>query len=375
MPQQSDLYNILGVSRDASEDEIRKAYRKLAHKYHPDKTGGDKAAEEKLKEINAAYDILKNAEKRARYDRFGQAGDPFGGHDPFSGGSSGGFEAPFDDLVDMLFGGRRSRGRARGRAAVPGNDIEIHLRVTLKEAALGCKKELRFDRAEICGECRGSGAAPGTKPDVCAHCQGAGQVRMSQGFFSVTRTCPRCRGTGTTLSDPCHRCQGNGRVRARRDLSVDVPPGVDTGSRMRLGGEGEPGEGGGPRGDLYVFIEVEADDVFERDGVNIVCEVPITFAQAALGATIRVPTLTGEAEVKVSPGTQSGALLRLRGLGLPDVHGYRQGDQIVRLHVETPGKLSKRQKELLEEFQEASNHRTYPLHRRFLNRVKRFQRD
>lgn len=375
MPQHRDLYEILGVSRSATDQEIRKAYLKLAHKYHPDKTGGDKAAEEKLKEINGAYDILKNSDKRAQYDQFGEGGGPFAGHSPFTGGFGGagggsGFEAPFDDLFDMLFGGR-SRGRgAGGRGAVPGNDIETRVRMSLKEAALGCKKQLRFDRMELCGECHGSGAAPGAKSETCANCRGSGQVRMAQGFFSVARPCPRCRGAGTIISSPCHRCSGAGRIRSRRDLSVDVPPGVDTGSRLRLSGEGEPGEGGGPRGDLYILIEVEPDEVFVRDGINIVCEVPISFPQAALGASIRVPTLTGEAELKIAPGTQSGALLRLRGLGMPDVHGYRQGDEIVRIHVETPERLSKRQREILQEFQELSNNRTYPLYQRFIDKLK-----
>jgi len=239
--------------------------------------------------------------------------------------------------------------------------------------ALGTKQKVRFDRVDLCAECQGSGAAPGSNPQTCPNCQGAGQVRTSQGFFTVTRPCPRCHGTGTIISNPCPRCNGKGRVRTRREVSVDVPPGVDTGSRLRVAGEGEPGEGGGPRGDLYIFIEVTPDEIFERDGTTIICAVPISFPQAALGATIRVPTLTGEAELKIPPGTQSGAMLRLRGLGLPDIHGYRQGDQIVRINVETPARLSRQQRELLQQFQDLSDSRTYPIYRRFIDNLKRFQ--
>lgn len=373
MARQKDLYDLLGVKRDATEQELRKAYLKLAHQYHPDKTGGDKPAEDKLKEINAAYDILKNKEKRAQYDQFGSMGDPFSGAGaggPFrTGGHSGDFEAPFDDLFDVLFG----RGRGRRNAAMPGNDIEYRLRVSLKEAATGIKKEVSFDRMEACGECHGSGGAPGSNRQTCPNCQGSGQVRTSQGFFTVSRPCPRCRGAGSTISNPCHRCSGSGRARATPRVSVDIPAGVDSGMRLRLTGEGEPGENGGPRGDLYIFIEVEHDEMFEREGTTITCEVPISFPHAAIGTTIRVPTLFGEAELKVPPGTQSGALLRLRGLGLPDIHGYRQGDQIVRVRVETPVKLSRRQRELLEEFQETSDVKSYPLYHRFLDNLKRFR--
>ena len=226
---------------------------------------------------------------------------------------------------------------------------------------------------ETCGECHGTGAAGGKQAEPCPECHGTGQVRVSQGFFSVTRTCTRCRGTGAHIANPCRRCSGGGHVRSTRELSVDVPAGIDTGQRLRLSGEGEPGLGGGPRGDLYVRIEIEPDDIFERDGNTILCEVPISFPEAALGATLRVPTLTGEAELRVAPGTQSGALLRLRGLGMPDVRGYRQGDQIVRIQVETPSRLSKRQRELLDEFERESNSKTYPIHLRFLDKLKGFQ--
>jgi molecular chaperone DnaJ len=359
MPQ--DYYDILGVSRDASQDEIRTAYRKLAHKYHPDKTGGDQEAEEKLKEINEAYDILKNKEKRAKYDQFGSAG-PGAGFGGFDGAS------PFDDIFDAFFGG--AGGRARGPRAMAGDDLEYPLRITLREAAFGCKKRIRFHRMETCGQCNGSGAAKGSEPEACRQCGGAGQVRMSQGFFSVTRTCPNCHGTGRIITSPCGDCSGIGTIRTERELSVELPAGVNSGSRLRVTGEGEPGRNGGPRGDLYVYVEVEADEVFERDGNDIIAEVPISFTQAVLGATIRVPSLEGEVDVKVPPATQSGTVFRLRGKGLPDIRGYRTGDQLVRVEVETPTKLSREQKDLLKRFEELSSAKTYPLRERFLERLK-----
>jgi molecular chaperone DnaJ len=371
---QIDLYEILGVSREASQEEIRKAYLKLAHKYHPDKTGGDKPAEEKLKEVNAAYDILKNPEKRSHYDRFGSTnGQPFseGGFGGFGGGAGGGFEAPFEDFFDMLFG----QGSKRRGGGQPGSDLELRLSITLEDAAFGVKKTVSFKRRESCGDCKGTGAAPGSKAETCSQCNGAGQVRASHGFFSVTRPCPRCQGTGRVISKPCRRCSGNGQVAATRELSVDVPAGVDTGSRLRVTGEGEAGTGGGPRGDLYIHIEVEPHEFFRRDGPTIFCEVPISFAQAALGATLHVPTLEGGAEVKIPAGTQSGTQFRLRGIGLPDLRGYRQGDQIVVVQVETPTRLSKKQRELLEEFEHLGDTKTYPLHERFLDLLKKLRKE
>lgn len=377
MAPQRDYYEILGVPRGATEQEMRKAYLKLAHKYHPDKTGGDKKAEEKLKEINAAYDTLKNPEKRARYDRFGHAAEQFGaggepgfGHEGFgfeAGG--GGFEAPFEDLFDALFGASR-QGRGRRRAVAPGHDLEYSVSITLREAAFGAKKKVRFNRRETCTDCSGSGAAPGSTPQTCPTCGGAGQVRRSQGFFSVSQACPRCRGSGQIVSNPCAKCSGAGYVTGSREISIDIPAGIDTGQRLRLASEGEPGMNGGPPGDLYIAVEVRPDEIFTREGNDIVCEIPVGFTQAALGATIRVPTLKSEAELKIPPGTQSGNSLRLHGMGMPDIHGYRHGDQIVRVQVETPIKLTKEQKELLRQFEEASNAQTYPLHRRFIEKIK-----
>lgn len=357
-----DFYKLLGVARDSSEDEIRKAYRKLAHKYHPDKTGGDVAAEDKLKKINEAYDILKNKEKRSQYDRFGQVGDS-----GFGGGM--GAASPFDDIFDAFFSGG-SRGRSGARAPLSGDDLEFHTTISLREAATGAEKKVRFKRRENCGECGGSGAARGSRPEICSQCNGAGQVRMAQGFFSITRTCPKCRGGGQVIKDLCRKCRGAGMVAGERELGIKFPPGIDTGSRLRMHGEGEPGKNGGPRGDLYVFIEVEEDEIFERDGTDILCEVPISFSQVILGTTIRVPTLNGEVELKIPAGTQSGTIFKLRGMGMPDLRGYHTGDQMVRIQVETPTKLSREQKELIKRFEELSGAKAYPLRKRFMDKIK-----
>ena len=373
MPGQRDYYEILGVVHDATEDEIRKAYRKLAHKYHPDKTGGDKKAEDKLKEINAAYNTLRNPEKRSKYDQFGEAGDQFGGAGGFGGpggfgGNASGFGGAFEDIFDAFF--NQGTGTRRRSNVVHGNDLEYRVRITLKQAAFGAKKKISFKRKENCSECNGSGAAPGSSPEICRDCGGNGEVRLTQGFFSVTRTCPHCRGAGRVITSPCKRCSGSGVVDTKRDLSLDIPPGVDTGARLRVGGEGEPGRGGGARGDLYILIEVELDEMFTREGNSIICEVPISFIEASMGKTIRVPTLKGEADLKIPAGTQSGTLFKLRSLGIPDLRGYSQGDQIIKIQVETPTKLNKEQKELLKRFEELSDTKTYPLHKRFMDKLK-----
>lgn len=367
-----DYYSLLGVPRSATEDEIRTAYRKLAHQYHPDKTGGDKAAEDKLKGINEAYDVLKNKEKRQRYDQFGEAGAGAGfggGGGGFQGfGGGGGAGSPFDDIFDAFFGG--GGGRRGGARPTQGDDLEYRLTITLRDAAFGVKKTLEFPRQENCNTCSGSGAAPGSSRDTCKQCGGAGQVRMSQGFFSVSRTCPVCHGSGSIIANPCRDCRGSGRVETQRELNLDIPAGVDNGSRLRVPGEGEPGAHGGPRGDLYVRIMVEADDIFSRDGNDILCRFPVSFPQAILGITAKVPTLEGEAELKIPAGTQSGTVFRLRGMGVPDLRGYRNGDQLVEVQVETPTKLTKEQKELIHKFEELSTHKTYPLHKKFFDKIK-----
>ena len=371
MAKSTDLYELLGVPRDSTQDQIRKAYLKLAHKYHPDKTGGDKEAEDKLKLINGAYDILKSPDKRAQYDRFGStdAQGGFGGAGGFGGGGGQGFEAPFEDFFDMLFG--QGGKRPGGGGAKAGNDLELRLTITLEDAAFGTKKKIRYNRRESCGDCSGSGAAPGSKAESCPQCQGVGQVRVAHGFFSVTRTCPQCQGAGKTISKPCTSCGGKGQTKNARELSVDVPAGVDSGSRLRVTGEGESGQRGGRRGDLYIFIDIAEHPLFDRDGTTILIEVPISLSQAALGATLRVPTLEGEAELKIPAGSQTDTQLRLRGMGMPDLRGYRQGDQIVRVVVETPVKLSKKQKDLLREFDELSDSKSYPNHEKFTAEVEK----
>ncbi|PCJ51515.1 MAG: molecular chaperone DnaJ [Candidatus Hydrogenedentota bacterium] len=362
-----DFYDTLGVDKSASEQEIRTAYRKLAHKYHPDKTGGDKVAEEKFKGINAAYDILKNKEKRAKYDQFGPEGSPFGG-----GGGFGGAGSPFEDIFDAFFSGGGGAGRQQrsGPSPTQGADLEYRLHITLLETSQGVTKSIHFTRAENCNECTGSGAAKGSQPQTCSQCGGAGQVRMSQGFFSVTRTCPQCQGGGTVISDPCRNCRGSGQVDTERELTVDIPAGVSTGVRLRVTGEGEAGRFNGPRGDLYVMIEVTPHDIFVREGNDLVCDLPISFPLAILGGNIKVPTLDGEAELKIPHGTQSGTVFKLRGMGLPDIRGYRKGDQLVQIQVETPTKLNKEQKELIKKFDEISTPKTYPLHKRFMDSIK-----
>ncbi len=371
MSRQRDLYEVLGVSRNATQDEMRKAYLKLAHKYHPDKTGGDKDMEDKLKEINAAYDILKNPEKRSQYDQFGSTeGQPFtSGFGGDFGGMGGG--APFEDLFDMLFGGQGKR-RSPGRGQ-PGSDLEYRLRVTLEEAALGVKKTVSFNRQESCSDCQGTGGAKGSSPETCRQCGGAGQVRAAHGIFSVTRTCPVCQGSGRVISNPCRSCTGSGQVKSRRELQIDVPPGVDDGQRLRAAGEGEAGRLGGQRGDLIIAIQVERHPLFERDGATILCEVPVTFSQAVLGATVKVPTLFGMEELRIPAGAKSGAQVTLRGKGMPDVRGYRQGDQLVVLRVETPARITRRQKELLEEFDRESDARTYPGCDEYAKKVRQYR--
>ncbi len=362
------FYDRLGVSRDASADEIRKAYLKLAHKYHPDKTGGDTAAETKLKEINEAYDTLKNADKRREYDQtldaqaaFGGGG--FGGFDFTGAGAGHGFE----DLFGSFFGG--TGGRARPRVQ-PGNDVEVRVEVTLREVAEGARRALQLGMRDTCADCRGSGAAPGTQPQPCPDCGGSGYVQQARGPFSMTQPCRRCRGTGTFVSSPCTKCAGTGRVKAARTINVTIPPGVTHGTRLRLSGEGEPGPAGGPRGDLFVVVQVARDPRFERDGKNIVVEVPIRMDEAVLGASITVPTLKGKATLKVPPGSETGSQLRMKGLGLPGMRGGAKGDQIVRLVVETPQALTAEQRDLLERFAKLAAPSDYPKHQAFLRGMK-----
>ena len=361
-----DYYEVLGVSRSASDEELKKAYRKLALRYHPDKNPGDREAEERFKEIGEAYAILCDVGRRAQYDRFG--------HAAFEQGGLGGFDfsAGFEDILGDLFGdffgtGRGRGGRTRSRR---GQDLQYQLELSFEEAAHGCEKTLSIPRLTACATCGATGAKPGTKPTVCSQCRGSGQIRFQQGFFAIAKTCGTCAGQGTVISSPCADCEGAGARRRTHTLNVRVPAGVDSGSRLKLRGEGETGGNGGQPGDLYVLIRVAAHPIFARDGVDVVCEVPVSVVQAALGTKLEIPTLDGPRKLDVPPGTQSGHLFRLRGLGVPDLNGYGRGDQVVRLTVETPRKLSVRQRELLEEFARISGEEVHPMSKSFLEKVK-----
>ena len=342
-----DYYDVLGVGKTADEKEIKKAYRRVAMKYHPDRNPDDPDADEKFKEASEAYEILSDSEKRTAYDQFGHAGvEGQMGGGGFGGGS---FSDIFGDVFGDIFGGG---GRGRG-GAQRGSDLRYTLDISLEDAVRGTTVEIRVPTLVSCGTCDGSGARKGSSPTTCGTCGGAGQVRMQQGFFQVQQTCPTCRGRGSTISDPCTSCRGQGRVEKTKKLSVKVPPGVDTGDRIRLGGEGEAGTEGGPPGDLFVQMSVKQHPIFERDGKHLYCEVPITFADAALGGELEVPTLDGRVKLKIPPETQTGKLFRLRGKGVQPVRGGGVGDLLCRAVVETPVNLNKRQKEILRELQDS----------------------
>lgn len=341
-----DYYEVLGVERTTTVVELKKAYRRLAMKHHPDRNPGDKASEELFKEANEAYEVLSDTSKRAAYDQYGHAGV-----DPQMGGGAGfggqNFSDIFGDVFSDFFGGGRAGSRG---GAQRGSDLRYTLELNLEEAVRGTTVNIRVPTLVNCKPCDGSGAKKGSSPVTCTTCGGIGQVRMQQGFFSVQQTCPRCHGQGKIISDPCESCNGDGRVEEYKTLSVKVPAGVDTGDRIRLSGEGEAGVQGGPAGDLYVVIEVREHAIFQRDGKHLFCEVPISFADAALGAELEVPTLDGRVKLKVPEGTQTGKQFRLRGKGVSPVRGGGVGDLMCRVVVETPVKLSRRQRELMEEF-------------------------
>jgi molecular chaperone DnaJ len=361
-----DYYRILGVPRDATQEEIKKAYRKLALKYHPDRNPNDKEAEEKFKEINEAYACLSDPEKRAKYDRFGTV-DGFefsdAGFDSFASAFSDIFEDIFGDFFGTFTGQRRRTRPKRGA------DLRYDLSISLEEAVRGCEKEITIPRWVSCELCGGSGAKPGSGPVRCPECGGSGYVRFQQGFFSVSRTCPRCGGSGTYIVTPCRACNGEGRVRKYRTVSVKIPPGVDNGSRLRISGEGELGSHGGPPGDLYIIISVKPHKFFKRQGLDLYCEVPITFPQAVLGGEIEVPTLYGTEKLKIPAGTPSGKEFVLRGKGVPRLGGHSRGDQIVRVYIDVPKKLTPRQKELLQEFARLSGDE---VQKSFVDKLKDF---
>ncbi|AGA91259.1 chaperone protein DnaJ [Thioflavicoccus mobilis 8321] len=367
-----DYYEVLGVQRNASEADIKKAYRRLAMKYHPDRNPNDKDSEQRFKEINEANEVLSDPKKRSAYDQFGHAGvggaGGFGGPGDFGG--AGSFSDIFGDVFGDIFGARGG-----GRRSNRGADLRYDLALTLEEAVAGKDVKIRIPTLVDCQFCGGSGAKPGTKPKTCPTCSGSGQVRMQQGFFSIQQTCPQCRGTGQIVVEPCTHCHGAGRVEERKTLSVKVPAGVDTGDRIRLAGEGERGEQGGPAGDLYVQIAVKDHPIFTRDGNDLYCEVPIGFATAALGGELEVPTLHGKVMLKIPHGTQTGKLFRVRGKGVKSVRSSGVGDLLCRVVVETPVNLTDRQKELLQEFDEtmlAGGERHSPNSSSWLDGVKTF---
>ncbi len=371
-----DYYEVLGVERGADEKALKAAYRKLAMKYHPDQNPGDKAAEDKFKEVGEAYSVLSDTQKRAAYDRFGHGAFENGGGGP--GGSPFGQgvnpEDIFQDLFSQVFGGGfASAGRKRG-GPQRGADLRYDLEITLAEAYFGKDESIHVPQAVACKPCDGTGASPGSKPETCETCAGHGRVRAQQGFFTMERTCHICQGRGTVIRKPCKTCGGAGQVKEERQIAVKIPAGVESGMRIRLTGEGEAGTGGGPKGDLYIFVEVVEHDIFERDGPNLYCRAPVPMATAALGGDIEIPTIDGgRARVSVPEGAQTGRKLRLRGKGMPSVRqGGQQGDLYVEMFVETPQNLTARQKDLLRQFTECSGADCHPESEGFLGRIKRF---
>lgn len=377
-----DYYETLGLTRGASADEIKKAYRQKAKELHPDRNQDDAGAEARFKEVNEAYDVLKDDQKRAAYDRFG--------HDAFAGGmgasaghrggaggfrANGDFASAFSDVFDDLFGDMMGRQGAQGRAraAMRGNDLRYNLRITLEEAFAGLQKSITVPTSVSCGTCKGTGAEGGSEPQTCPTCSGMGKVRAQQGFFTVERTCPTCNGLGQTIKNPCKTCHGAGRVEKEKQLSVNIPAGVETGTRIRLAGEGEAGLRGGPTGDLYIFLEVRDHPIFQRDGADLHCRVPVSMATAALGGDIEVPTIDGgRARVRIPEGSQSGRQMRLRGKGMPILRSKDTGDMLIELAVETPVHLTSRQKEILREFDKLSETKTNPQSAGFFSAVKGF---
>ena len=361
-----DYYEVLGVHKNATDTEIKKAYRKLAVKYHPDKTQGDKSLEEKFKETSEAYEALSDPQKRATYDQFGHTE----GAEGFGGFRDAGFGDNFSDVFEGVFGDFFGGGGARQRRGVQrGDDLRYNLEVSFKEAAFGTEKTIKFPTAKKCESCNGTGAKNG-KVTLCQECRGSGQVRIQQGFFTLSRTCGRCMGKGNVIADPCNTCRGQGKTEATKTLSINVPPGVETGTRLKLAGEGEVGEAGAPPGDLYVVLNVSAHPFFVREAREIVCEVPISFVQAAIGDEIEVPTLDGKVKMKIPSGTQPGKVLRLKGKGFPELGRYGRGDQHVIIKVEVPSSLSAKQKELLKDFDKECDESAHPMRRGFFDKLK-----
>ncbi|MEW9123005.1 MAG: molecular chaperone DnaJ [Thermotaleaceae bacterium] len=368
-----DYYEVLGLEKGVDEQAIKKAYRKLAMQYHPDKNPGNKEAEEKFKEINEAYEVLGDANKRARYDQFGHSGvggNGDGGFEGFSG--HGGFDDIFGDIFDM-FGGGFSSGRRRN-GPQKGADLKYELGITFEEAAFGVEKDISVSKRESCSTCNGTGAKPGTSKKTCTNCNGSGEVRYAQrtplGQFVNVKTCDVCHGEGSIIETPCKDCSGTGKIMKDKKIHIKIPAGVDTGSVIPLRGQGEPGSKGGPAGDLYIVLRVKPHEIFQRDGSDVICEMPITFVQAALGDELVVPTLDGKVKYKIPEGTQSGTIFRLKGKGIPNLKGYGRGDHYIKVIVEIPKRLNEKQKDLLKRFADEMGEDVHEQRKTFFDKVK-----
>lgn len=368
MANKRDYYEVLGVQKGATEEEIKKAFRRKAKECHPDLHPGDKEAEERFKELNEANEVLSDPDKRARYDQFG-FNDPMAGGNPFGGaGGAGGFDFGMGDIFDQIFGG--GMGGRRSNGPTQGNDLRQSLKITFEEAADGCQKTFEFWRNENCDICHGSGAKPGTKPGTCPTCNGQGQIRSSGGWMTTVRTCPTCGGAGKVITDKCTACGGSGRLRKRRTANIRVPAGIDDGQTIVMNNQGEPGRNGGPNGDLYVTISVRPHKLFRRDGYNLYLDFPISFTQAALGAEVDVPTLHGSVKYRIPEGTQPDAEFRIKGEGIKQLRGTGKGDLLFRVRVEVPRKLTEKQRELLEQFDATVSGRQYEAKKTFVDKLK-----
>ena len=376
--QKRDYYEVLGVSRGASEDEIKKAYKKMARKYHPDRNPGDKTAEEKFKEVHEAYEVLSDADKKARYDQYGHAGvDPNFG----AGGFGGGFDGSFDfgalgDIFGSFFGGGFGGGRRTNpNAPQRGESIRMSIAISFEEAAFGCEKAVTVERYETCDTCHGNGCAPGTSPEVCPDCHGTGTVQVRRqtpmGVFATSSPCPKCGGKGRIIHQPCKDCRGSGMVRKKKTIQASIPAGIDNGQTISIRGQGNAGKNGGPAGDLLITITVRPHELFRREGTSVLCEAPITFTQAVLGAELEIPTIDGKVKYTLPEGTQSGTTFRLKGKGIPSINGRGRGDQYVTVYIETPKNLNKEQKEALKKFAETMGESNYEEQKKFFKKFKK----
>jgi molecular chaperone DnaJ len=369
-----DYYEVLGVNKGASADDIKRAYRRMAMKYHPDKNPGDKEAEAKFKECAEAYEVLSDADKRKQYDQFGHEGLRGAGMHDFSRMNVEDIFSMFgfEDLFGGIFGGRGGRRAARRAGPTRGYDLETAVELSLQDVASGTEKTIEFTRQDTCNECYGSGSAKGSSPSKCPTCRGDGQVARGGGFFQMVSTCPQCRGTGQVITNPCRHCKGTGHVPKKRIVTIKIPRGVHEGQSIRVASEGEPGRNGGPRGDLYCYVRIKHHEFLQRDGNDLIAVVPISFTQAALGATVDVPSLNGTKQLKIPAGTQYGTIFRIKGQGLADIRSGRKGDELVQVTIETPARLNSKQRELLEEFQRNENSGIFPVAKGFIEKLKKY---